>query len=219
MARSMPRFDLQFHAKASKAIELARSGELSTKRVNGENLWPVSKLESLYELAYLRIFIEWEQVMEDLLLRSMCGYKSSIGQETMVAGYSHFSTISLARAEVYGSHSYKLWHNPDIVVQRCQRFIETHSPSNPVGNGLQATIISSHQSRLKQFAAIRHRIAHGQEDAKQKFNNASLSLAGRTFRGAMAGKLLRYKNPNSIVNSTFLKTISDELTGLISQMI
>src|SRR5712672_2619521 len=38
----------------------------------------LNKLELLYELAYLRFFIQWEVFLEQSFLRYLCGYSSSV---------------------------------------------------------------------------------------------------------------------------------------------
>src|SRR5437867_174062 len=121
MPRHMPRFDLGLLAQAQLAIGIARAGEIvrATAGLVGRTQWTISRLEALYELAYLRVFAAWETCLESLLCRSLCGYASSAGQETLVPGVlpagvagPYFPTLAAAEKFVLGTAPFKLWHNP-----------------------------------------------------------------------------------------------------------
>jgi hypothetical protein len=206
----MPRFDQQFLSDAQGAFGIVTAGEMSRVNAATRKQWTPSRLESLYELAFLRVFLSWELCLEGLLFRSLCGYASSaVGQETPMAG-TFEPTIATASSTVHGGQRYLAWHNPNSVLQRCRHHIRS---------GQQEAVIASHETRLKHFASIRHRIAHGQDDAKQKFNQTTLLIAGRTFSASSPGRFLRHVVPHISPKTTYLATILTELHGLMSQMI
>jgi hypothetical protein len=186
MPRGMPRLDLVFSGKAARALEIARVGE-SIRTSSGvssiayRELYP-ARLEELYELAYLKVFISWEGFLEDSFLRYMCGYQSNLGQATMKGGIPYYNSLARAETALLAGHQYTLWANPQVVLSRvCKHVL----------NGSHESVIAASQASLTNFAAIRHRIAHGQADARNKFDQATMAIAGRRYAGARAGKFLR----------------------------
>src|SRR5690349_6946789 len=126
--------------------------------------------------------------LEAVFYRSLCGYASVLGQETLVTG-GYYPTLAAAEAAVLKpGYSYTLWHNPQHVIDRCRKFIKSGSPGCP---SIQELTISSNFSRLLNLSYTRHRIVHEQSDAKYKFDMATLQLAGRTYPAARPGKFLR----------------------------
>jgi hypothetical protein len=219
----MPRFDRLLLYQAQLAIDITRSGE--AMRTSGGQLglteWTLIKLEALYELAYMRIFAAWETCLENVLLRSLCGFTSrAVGHETLLPSQNRTGPyhISLANAEadMLGSHQYALWHNPQHVIKRCQRFIRSGAPGCPA---VMETTISSSVTRLENLAAVRHRIVHEQKDARQKFDSAAISLAGRTYPASRPGKFLRDWDRSSVPKRRWLATVADELVALASQIV
>ncbi|MBA2704374.1 MAG: DUF262 domain-containing protein [Blastocatellia bacterium] len=117
-----------------------------------------------------------------------------------------YPNLVIAETAVLGSMPFRLWHNPSQIVTRSQGFIVS---------GLHETIISSNLTRLHQFAAIRHRIAHAQEHARAQFDTATMSLAARRYKGGRPGKFLRdWESPTR----RWLNAISDELKSLSTQI-
>ena len=139
----MPRFDLVLSAYAHDADQIVFAGESSRPRVSA---WTTRRLESLYELAYLRVFAAWESILESIFLRSLCGFASRAGQEILVTGTYH-RTIANAEIAVLSGQSYMLWHNPTKVVARCKK----HIISGGAGPACQETVLSSNLSRTARF--------------------------------------------------------------------
>jgi hypothetical protein len=218
----MPRFDLDFAAQAQTASEIAIAGEKCYAHGGAiGNEWTPKRLEFLYEFVYLRVFAAWEALLESIFLRSLCGYASSAGQETLVAG-GYYATIADAEQAVFAAEShgavlktYVLWHSPQQVIKRCQ----AHISSGPGLPSLQKNVVSSSQARLESFAAVRHRIVHDQNDAKLKFNAATLHLAGLTYPASRPGKFLRDTEVGTAPPRKWLDTAISELTGLAGQMV
>src|SRR5260370_42213333 len=103
MPRRMPRFDRALHNQAQSAIAIVRAGEIA--HVSGgaaiRKEWSVVKLEALYELAYLRVFAAWEMCLEAVFYRSLCGYASAAGQETLVSA-SYYPNLAAAASALLG---------------------------------------------------------------------------------------------------------------------
>src|SRR6266851_4350285 len=153
MPRQMPRFDRDLSVQSRLALEIVSAGEIARASSDApvRRQWTLNKLEALYELAYLRIFVAWEECLEAIFYRSLCGYASkSGGQETLVAGLTgvvpgrHYRSLAASETAVLGGLQFKLWHNVDKVIRRCQKFIRS-------GKGfpaVQENVLSSNRARL-----------------------------------------------------------------------
>jgi hypothetical protein len=211
----MPPFDRVLLSHAKSAVAIVRAGEIAhssgTPVVRKE--WSVVKLEALYELAFLRVFAAWEICLESLFYRSLCGYASSAGQETLVGGRAYFTSLASAELVVLGSkRTYMLWHDPQQVINRCKGYIAS-------GPCLQEITIASNLSRLVQLSATRHRIVHNQTDAKKKFDSATLAITGRTYAASRPGKFLRDWDPSTSPPRRWLEVVVAELSALTRQMV
>jgi hypothetical protein len=211
----MPNLDTAFAREAQKAIELVRAGErirvLAGAGSELSRTWPASRMEALYELAYLRIFVAWEVFLEATFLRYLCGYSSvTHGQAALVSGITFYSTLQAAELAVLGKQQYFLWHNPTTVVNRCKGHIL---------NGRHELVISSNLTRMQYFGDIRHRIAHLRDDVKQKFDTVTTNLATKTYKGSQPGRFLRDWVSGSSPATRWLEAIAGELTGLAGQII
>lgn len=217
MPRCMPRFDRSLSDQAQLAIGIVRAGEIA--HVSGGTTirkeWSVNRLEALYELAYLRVFATWEMCIEAVFYRSLCGYASAAGQETLVSG-RYFSSIAAAEAAVLAGRSYVLWHNPQHVIDRCRTFIKSGAPGCP---SLQENIISSNITHLLHLSYTRHRIVHEQADAKRKFDTATVQITGRVYPASRPGKFLRDWNTSTVPRRRWLEVAIAELTALTSQIV
>jgi hypothetical protein len=218
MPRQMPRFDNALHDNALTAVSIVGAGELS--RHSGapaiRKEWKLARLEALYELAYLRVFAAWESYLEAIFYRSLCGYASAAGQEKLIAG-GYYLSLADAEAAVLGGQSYVLWHSPQKVITRCQaHFIPSTSGGGPCA--LESTV-ASNLARLEHLAATRHRIVHNQADAKNKFDAATLHLAGRTYAASRPGKFLRDYHPSRTPQQRWLEVAVTELSSLMAQMV
>lgn len=210
----MPRLDLSFSGEADRALGLPRAAELirvtaGPGSVASRELYP-ARLESIYELSYLKVFVRWEDFLEASFLRYMCGCLSSQGQATMVGGVPYYPSLVSAQAALLGGQQYLLWHGPQVVLARVRRHVV---------NGTHETIIAAAQANLSDFAAIRHRIAHGQADARIKFDLATMSLVGRRYPGARAGRFLRDWDTSITPPVRWLESITPRLTALAGSIL
>jgi hypothetical protein len=207
MSRSMPHYASAFRHRVVHSLELAEAGEfaaLSSARPE----WHTARIEYLYELAFLRLFIEWEIFLEQTFLRYLCGYRSIHGLYAPTSG-SYCTSITAAQGLIFGRNGFALWHNPTTVISRSRQHLN-FCPHE--------IIIGSSAARLENFAAVRHRIAHGQDDAKQKFNSATMALCGRRYRGGRPGRFLRDWDRSVAPNRRWLDTIGQEVVGLARQI-
>jgi hypothetical protein len=209
----MPDFVGDFRRKTEEALKLAEAGEVARLEANAgsrtrELLHPV-RVEALYELAYLRVFVGWEAFLEEVFLRFLCGYTSPRGNPVPVAGFTFLRTLVQAQQAVLGGNRFVLWHNPQRVITRAQRFFATSS--------IEAIVLSN-LARLEALAAVRHRITHAQDDARSKFDLATMSLSGRRYAGSRPGLFLRDQDPAAVPPSRWLTSLANELNNLARQV-
>jgi hypothetical protein len=102
-----------------------------------------------------------------------------------------------------------LWHNPRTVIARARQWLSVCP---------HEVVIASHQAALENYAAVRHRIVHGQDDAKVKFDSATMALVGRRYRGARPGRFLRDWNTSVIPQVRWLESLGSALSNLAAQI-
>lgn len=211
MSRRIPHLHLSLAAKMESSVGLLRRIEIARAKANhlDADRIKLHDVELAYELAYLRIFVEWEVFLEKALSRFMCGFEHSGGMEPLKTGLGYARRISDAKNALLNNRDYILWHNPDKVIQHANRIL----------NGSRfEIIIASARVSLENFAAIRHRVAHSQEDAAVKFDRATMVIAGRRYRASRPGRFLRDWNPSVAHPQRWLSTIRDDLLSLATQI-
>ena len=161
-------------------------------------------------MAYLRIFIAWEDLLEETFLRFLCGYVTPTYTPQFIPPRSSYSSIAAAQVALYSCADFLLWHNPDKAITRCGRWFVS---------GLHTRVVSSQRADVEALAKVRHRIAHGSTQVKQEMHAASLHLAGRRYPGASAGRFLRdWKADDPLVRERRLRVVANQLTGLARQL-
>jgi hypothetical protein len=212
MPRATPPLAAQFAQQVDKALLIAEIGErirISSPRgsVASRALHP-ARLEALYEMAYLRIFILWESFLEESFLRYLCGYSTTVGPAGLIS--SPYKTLTAARTAMLGGRDYVSWSQPTRVEGLCRRFMV---------NGLHELIVQSNQARLEWFALVRNRIAHGSAYSKNQFDRATMGLVGRRYSGASAGRLLRDWILSVSPVERWIQSRATELKNLAAQVV
>jgi hypothetical protein len=210
----MPDLAAELGERFDEALKLAEIGEdarLEATRGSRTrvNLHP-SRLEALYELAYLRVFVGWEAFLEQAFLRYLCGYLSTRGAATLIAGATYAPTLASAEKALLGGNRYALWHNPAGVVKRCQKFFS----ASPI-----EAVVNSNLARLTDFAAVRHRITHAHGDTRKNFDVATMNFAGGRYRGGRPGAFLRDRDTSHMPQIRWLERLTNELGGLAAQIV
>jgi hypothetical protein len=211
MPRNLPRYDQEFARSMSLAMSLTeRIEQMRVGAASGSGaVVRMSDVEFSYELAFLRIFLAWEVLLENVLVRLMCGYRHSGGQEALTSGGRYYKSITDAETAVLGGRLYKLWHNPRHVIERAEAFLN---------RSRFEVVLKSAESSLTHYASVRHRIAHSQKHAQREFDRATMSLAGKRYRGSRPGRFLRDWVVASNPPKRWISATSDELQGLAQQI-
>lgn len=169
------------------------------------NLGP-RELQSLYELAYLSIFGDWEVFLEDSLSRMLAGRGTASWSVALVQGRPARS-IRRARLQLLGTRQYLLWHDVDRVIRR----VRAHVSASPLEH-----VLSANRLQLQFFAQVRHAIAHRSDHATTQFKAGALSRCGLAY--ASPGEFLRSQDHTDPLNPVRrLRSISNELAGIAQQ--
>ncbi len=169
----------------------------------------LSGLQLSYELIFLKAFLLWENFCEDVFTRLVCGFASNGGREPLKPAKHYEKTLDDARLAILAGRDYQAWHSPGALMNHADRFFDTHTC-------YFRQVIAANQNALRQYAAVRHRIAHAQDHAIDQFNDATMDLAGRRFPGASPGRFLR-SGEGLAHGRLWLDEICDELVGIAHQ--
>jgi hypothetical protein len=207
----MPRLDLAMIKECQTALDLVTAGE-NVRYAAGPGTFAyrelsIMRLEALYELAFLRIFVSWETFHSGTFCRYLCGYVSRLGRETLTHA-AFFPTLSQAHIAAKGAQKYLNWYDPYWIIKRCQKHMV---------NGLHEKMFAAAQTRLDYFTVIRHRIAHSQSSRKD-FDTATGKLSGKAYSASRPGRFLRDWDTDTSPPQRWIRTISDELNGYAGQV-
>lgn len=201
---------------------VARFNEILKIAATTEGLWlaappasevkkqlKVGQLEALYEATFLRVFASFESFLEDGLAHFMAGYATPSYSPTPAANKSLHSTLTGALAELYGNRAYLLWHDMGRDIGRSQ----THLVGCPM-----ETVLAANKTRLDDYAAIRHHIAHNSKDSRQKFEAAALRITSSTHSGK-PGRMLRSEDISDPLNTPkWIRNVVDDMAGVVLQI-
>tara|TARA_R110001599_G_scaffold269189_1_gene470003 strand:+ start:169 stop:789 length:621 start_codon:yes stop_codon:yes gene_type:complete len=187
-----------------EALEIAEAAESSSTFLYTRRLY-------VYEASYLLAFSAWENMLEQSFLRFMCGYRQQSGVPIATSTWVRPRNLAAAMALLLGPSQYKLWHNPQQVVARSQRYFS---------NGPHETVLTSALADIQDFAAVRHYVAHRSADTEQKFQAAARRLSGASVVGARAGRLLRSSTTDNVTSQqvTWLERICADLERYARQI-
>jgi hypothetical protein len=211
MPRTVAAHRRYLEAEIDRAISLARAGELirasaTSASLAYRELFP-ARLEALYEMSYLRVFVAWEKFLEETFLRYICGYRNSHGAQVLLR--PRFSKLDDARTDVLGGADFASWQKANKIIARSKKYISS---------GLHETVIGSVSATYDWYSAVRNRVAHASNFSKTSFDAATMGLAGRRYRGSSAGRFLRDWVPALNPQERWLFYIGGELKTLSKQI-
>lgn len=211
MPRRMPPLEVQFRADVDRSVQLANAGEriraLSPRGSVARSELSIAGLEALYETAYLRIFLRWEDFLEQTFLRYLCGYTCALAPCVLLNPPCR--SLDDAQTSVLGTRDFVSWADPRAVVRRSQNYMTA---------AYHELVLNSDLVRLIFFKDVRNRIAHSSEFARTQFDAAVRALASRTYPGSSPGRFLRDRAVTIPAPKTWLDVISDELKNLAPQI-
>jgi len=102
------------------------------KDLRGE--WHISRVELLYELAYVRIFVGMGYFLEQTFCPLSLGYHQRRNVRAGVRQACHPTMGSQANIALLGGRNFQLWHKPDSIILRSQRFFQGGFHENVVAS-------------------------------------------------------------------------------------
>ena len=195
----------EFRARTGEAKELAQTAEGSKEFLYTRRLY-------IYEAAYLLAFSAWENALEQSFLRFLCGFRNTAGVPTRAGTWARPSNLHDANLLVLGGRRFKLWHGPHDVIDRSKGYF---------ASGPHEVVLQSALAEIEDFAAIRHFVAHRNQDTALKFQAAATRLTGAPILGGRAGRMLRNDTIDPVTGSqvTWLERICADLERYASQIV
>jgi len=176
-----------FDNRLAGSLRLAR--DIRAYRVQGPRriraLTP-SERAHLVEMAFIRMFLAWEDFLEESYIRYLRGGKTRRGRKAKPL----VTVISLHRARrlIYGEgRRYADWCEPSRVVERARLHFKDGEP--------YATPIDSAALHLNRMRVIRNRIAHRSEIAARQFRDLLREFYGSGHRQQSPGAILLASPP------------------------
>lgn len=214
----MPPLAASFAGEVTRWVDLGRSGEVVRVAAAGNpavlsELRP-PRLEALYEVAFLRIYLSWEVFLEESFTRLLCGYTvAAPGVSRSGTPFSllraAFPTLSDASRAILGGNPYVSWADPDKVIRRSRTFVR---------DGPHEMVLRSAGARLTALRDVRNRIAHPSVSARRDFDAATMALVGRRYRGSSPGRFLRDWGTTISPPQRMLTAVGRELVSLAAQV-
>lgn len=154
---------------------------------------PRIQLEIIVEMAFLRIFIAWENFLEESFIRYAVGAASPSGYtpDTLV----HPRNIGHALELVLSGRDYVPWNSASEVTRRSLPYFQN---GEPYRSALDTVAIE-----LDEMNTIRNRITHKSVNSKSKFNAFIRRKFGHGVRGMTPGRFL-LTFPTSSPPNTYL---------------
>lgn len=154
----MPELGSAYESAVDRATSVAAAMEVVRREVSAARAELSSgRMEMAYEAAYLRIFAEWESLLEEATLRYMCGYYSPFYTPSFPGNKRQAPSLAVAGQRLFGGQQFLLWHDPMRNVRRVQAWL-VQSPIE--------TVCVTAQQWLTWAGFVRHRIAHRSNDAR-----------------------------------------------------
>ena len=163
--------------------EISSSLKLLYKIENNPGVLHQPQVDLIFGLAFLKIFIAWEQFLEDTFARYMCGASSLSGNKPTRNETARY--LDRALSIIYGGQPYAGWASVDIVVERANRFFDKGEP--------YTTPLQSAAAELNSMRKVRNHIVHHSKKSREDFNKLLVGVYGFRPQGMSAGRFLRQR--------------------------
>jgi hypothetical protein len=161
----------------------------------------------IMELAFLQMFLAWEDFLEESFVRYMCGGKTASGYRPNL--YVSPSCLDHAYDILRGQRAFIEWSNAGEVLRRARLFFKDGKPYDPA--------IAGALQELEEMRIFRNGIAHRSATANEQFENLARRLLGYHPRGLVPGFLLA--SVHSASGQTFLHRYSDIIKTIAAQIV
>ncbi|MFC1937444.1 hypothetical protein ACFLWY_02645, partial [Chloroflexota bacterium] len=164
-------------------IELSNSTKLLDKVEQSPGALHQPQVDLIFELAFLKIFIAWEQFLENSFIRYMCGASSLSGRNPRrIVSAKHLED---ALRVVCGDRLYADWTSVDVIINRANSFFDNGEP--------YSTPLQSAAVELTNMKKIRNHIVHHSKKSRDDFRKIFVNVYGFRPQGMSAGRFLRQR--------------------------
>lgn len=162
----------------------------------------VRTFEMFVGLQFLMMHLAWEEFLESVFLRYLCGCSSPTCFSPQLL-HSKEKCMKDAMTTLLGNYRYLNW-SPKDTIDRANYYLDNGEPFR--------SIISSARYDLESMNIIRNRFAHRSENATENFRQLVRREIGYNPRGMTAGRFILMDKPSTHRRKrTFLKYYSDIL--------
>lgn len=147
---------------------------------NGEELLTDDKKEFIVTSAFLKMFIAWEELLEDVFLQYLLGEKSI--NNTEVIRFVIPNNRDHANKILIGTQKYVDWANHEIVIRLSKLFFEDGEPFS--------TALNSINSHLADLKIIRNASAHISTTTQMKLDSLASRKTNSNISGAKVSDLI-----------------------------
>lgn len=148
---------------------------------------PRVQLEIIAELAFLRVFMAWENFLEESFVRYLVGGASPSGYRPK--SFVHPPTLDVARKLMRGEREYVKWNSSSAIIARSGIYFDDGAPYKTALQGITA--------ELDAMNIIRNRITHKSLFSTNKFKVFVRIEFGHGINGMTPGRLLLTIKHNS----------------------
>ena len=164
----------------------------------------IRRVEVFAGVALFRIYMAWEDFLENVFLRYMCGAETPSGFSPLLIVSSKRS-INEAMNELLGRGFRYLNWSSNNTLTRARIYFDQGEPFE--------TTINSISNLLGEISAIRNSFAHRSDFARNEFRNVVRNAFGYLPRGLSPGRFLLTANPSSVIGEPFIDYYAQFLLG------
>jgi hypothetical protein len=140
--------------------------------------------DGLLGYVLMRYFIAWEDFLEEIFPRFLCGYRGTSNRQVSLPLGRH-PTVAAAEAALLGTRNYLTWNHGATVARSVANF--------GAGNIVQTTL-NLHQTDIENINKVRNATAHRSAFAWRNFTDVVTTELGVMPSGMTPGKFLRMVN-------------------------
>lgn len=160
----------EFNNRLQSSLNLvARLQDYRIREANRVRTLSPAERHRLAEMAWIQMFLAWEEFLEESFVRHLLGARSPRGPRAhpLVIVRSLEQTRKLILGE---GRSYLDWTEPDKLIGRSALFFRDGEPYR--------TAITSASLHLRRMKTVRNQIAHRSQAAAEKYKGLLLELYG-----------------------------------------
>ncbi|MBP9040764.1 MAG: hypothetical protein KBF64_03215 [Anaerolineaceae bacterium] len=190
----MPRLDVQhclrdFELSLNESLNLlAESNAYRVQNPRGTYIHIGSRRKEIFaSIALLRMHMSWEDFLENVFVRFLCGGQTASGYSPSLL-QAPFSIINTAYSTLLGGNNFLNW-SPYNINTLALRFFNLGEPFS--------SAIAASRNKLDEINIVRNRFAHRSDFASNQFEIIIRNTLGYIPRGINPGRWLLMRDPSN----------------------